>query len=138
MICSILFIPLLSLYLRFHQTCRYPFRLAPLKIQTTAPNWKNQSDPWWMGLLGKHATRLPAAHPRATSGVCRSGCVEDPGSHRFVSVVFPFASSLSMHRQATVRASSGMLRRSQFQVVFTGAQIGCMIYINIKSLCTSA
>jgi hypothetical protein len=94
----------------------YLFHLAPLGMPTTAPNWQNQIAPWWMGLPGKHATRLSAAHLRATAEVCTSGCLSGVGSHRFVSVALSFASSLSRHRQDTVRGSSVGLCHGQFPV----------------------
>lgn len=70
---------------------------------------KNQTAPWWMDLPGKHATRVSAAHPRATGGVCTSGCVSVADSHQSVSAVFSYASSLLRHRQGIVRVPSGVL-----------------------------
>jgi len=85
------------------KACRYLFHSAPLGMQTTAPNWQNQIAPWWTGLPVRHANCLPAAHPRTIAGVCTSACVWVGVSGESVSVAFPFASSISMHRQEIVR-----------------------------------
>ena len=123
-------------YLSFDSRFDCLFHIAPSGMQITAPNSKNQIAPWWPGLPGKHANRLSAARPRTIGGVCTSGCIYG-GFRRFVSVVFSFASSLPMHRQGTVRVSSGILSHGQFYVALTGAHFGCMIF-TIKALYRSA
>ena len=88
---------------------RYIFHFAPLRMQITVPNWRNRTAPLCADLPGKHAIRLSVTHPQSISGVCTSGCAQVAGLDMSFSICFSYRSSLSIHRQCSVRASSGAL-----------------------------
>ena len=88
---------------------RYLFHLAPLRIQITALNKRIRSSHRCAGLPGTPANWLDRLVPRAIGAGYTSGYAWVVNLDRAVSSVSSFVYSVAVHRQRSIRTSSGRL-----------------------------